>query len=65
MSVSTNKWGVKTNSEHHFYAEFVADITTRYSEQKDLRQDKMLDIIIRKQTQTTQYDMRPSTNNWR
>ena len=64
MSVSTNKWGVKTNPEHHFYAEFVADITTRYSEQKDLRQDKMLDIIIRKQTQTTQYDMSPSTNNW-
>jgi hypothetical protein len=24
----------------------------------------MLDIIIRKQTQTTQYDMSPSTNNW-
>jgi hypothetical protein len=39
------------------HAEIVADITTRNSEHKDTRQDKMLDITIQKLKMDTNDDI--------
>ena len=46
--------GFKDNPNIISDAEIVADIITRKSERKDKWQDTMLDITLRKQTQTTQ-----------
>ena len=46
--------GCKDSPGIVFDAEIVADIITRKSERKDIWQDKMLDITMRKQTETTQ-----------
>jgi benzoyl-CoA reductase/2-hydroxyglutaryl-CoA dehydratase subunit BcrC/BadD/HgdB len=46
--------GCKDSPGIVFDAEIVADIITRNSERKDIWQDKMLDITMRKQTETTQ-----------